>query len=95
MTERAAQRIVSDLVMAGYVSREREGRRNHYTLNLSAPSATPRNAIMRSASSSTSCGWTTRQPSSSIETLVWRLCGWVTYERSRIALRESGIRVVA
>ena len=41
ITERAAQRIVSDLVMAGYVSREREGRRNHYTLNLSAPMRHP------------------------------------------------------
>jgi len=36
ITERAAQRIVTDLVHAGYVSREREGRRNHYTLNRSA-----------------------------------------------------------
>jgi DNA-binding Lrp family transcriptional regulator len=41
ITERAAQRIVSDLVVAGYVSREREGRRNHYTLNLSAPMRHP------------------------------------------------------
>jgi DNA-binding IclR family transcriptional regulator len=41
ITERAAQRIVSDLVEAGYVSREREGRRNHYTLNLSAPMRHP------------------------------------------------------
>ena len=30
ITERAAQRIVSDLVEAGYVSRKREGRRNRY-----------------------------------------------------------------
>jgi DNA-binding IclR family transcriptional regulator len=36
ITERAAQRIVTDLVTAGYVSREREGRRNHYTLNRKA-----------------------------------------------------------
>ena len=33
ITERAAQRIVSDLVEAGYVTREREGRRNRYALN--------------------------------------------------------------
>ena len=33
ITERAAQRIVTDLVDAGYVVRERVGRRNHYTLN--------------------------------------------------------------
>lgn len=33
ITERAAQRIVTDLVDAGYVSRHRTGRRNHYTLN--------------------------------------------------------------
>ena len=33
ITERAAQRIVTDLVDAGYVSRQREGRRNFYVLN--------------------------------------------------------------
>ncbi len=33
ITERAAQRIVTDLVDAGYVSRQREGRRNLYVLN--------------------------------------------------------------
>ena len=41
ITERAAQRIVSDLVDAGYVSREREGRRNRYVLNLSVPMRHP------------------------------------------------------
>jgi len=35
ITERAAQRIVSDLVEAGYVTREREGRRNRYALDRS------------------------------------------------------------
>jgi DNA-binding MarR family transcriptional regulator len=30
ITERAAHRIVSELVEEGYVLREREGRRNHY-----------------------------------------------------------------
>jgi DNA-binding IclR family transcriptional regulator len=33
ITERAAQRIVVDLVDAGYVERRRIGRRNHYIIN--------------------------------------------------------------
>jgi DNA-binding MarR family transcriptional regulator len=33
ITERAAQRIVADLVDGGYVTRQRTGRRNHYTIN--------------------------------------------------------------
>lgn len=33
ITERATQRIVSDLVEAGYVTRERAGRRNRYALD--------------------------------------------------------------
>jgi predicted ArsR family transcriptional regulator len=41
ITERAAQRIVSDLVDAGYVSRQREGRRNHYVLNRDVPMRHP------------------------------------------------------
>jgi DNA-binding MarR family transcriptional regulator len=32
ITERAAQRIIADLVEAGYVQRERVGRRNHYVV---------------------------------------------------------------
>ena len=32
ITERAAHKIVSDLVEEGYVTRERQGRRNHYTV---------------------------------------------------------------
>ena len=36
ITERAAQRIVSDLVDGGYVARARVGRRNHYTVDLNA-----------------------------------------------------------
>jgi MarR family len=32
ITERAAQRIVADLIAADYVSRERHGRRNAYTV---------------------------------------------------------------
>jgi len=41
ITERAAQRIVSELVEAGYVQREREGRRNHYVLDRSVPMRHP------------------------------------------------------
>ena len=37
ITERAAHRIVSELATAGYVSRERRGRRNHYTLKTDMP----------------------------------------------------------
>jgi DNA-binding MarR family transcriptional regulator len=33
ITERAAQRTLGDLVEAGYVERERVGRRNRYTVN--------------------------------------------------------------
>lgn len=33
ITERAAQRIVGDLVESGYVTSTRVGRRNHYTIN--------------------------------------------------------------
>jgi DNA-binding MarR family transcriptional regulator len=36
ITERATQRIVTDLVEAGYVTRERIGRRNHYTVDRTA-----------------------------------------------------------
>lgn len=35
--ERAAQKIVSDLVEEGYVERKRVGRRNHYTVHLNRP----------------------------------------------------------
>jgi DNA-binding Lrp family transcriptional regulator len=34
ITERAVQGIVTDLHEAGYLTRERVGRRNHYNLNL-------------------------------------------------------------
>ena len=37
ITERAAQRIVADLVDAGYLERTREGRRNRYVLNAELP----------------------------------------------------------
>lgn len=33
ITERAVQKIVADLEEAGALSREREGRRNHYRIN--------------------------------------------------------------
>jgi DNA-binding Lrp family transcriptional regulator len=41
ITERAAQRIVSDLIEAGYVSRSREGRRNAYTIRRDLPVTLP------------------------------------------------------
>ena len=34
ITERAAHRIVGELADAGYIARERRGRRNHYTIRL-------------------------------------------------------------
>ena len=37
LTERAAHRILNDLVVAGYVSRERIGRRNRYTVRHDLP----------------------------------------------------------
>jgi hypothetical protein len=39
ITERAAHRIVSELAAAGYISRKRNGRRNHYAIqsDLSLP----------------------------------------------------------
>lgn len=41
ITERAAQRIVADLVGSGYVDRERVGRRNRYTVRASLPISLP------------------------------------------------------
>jgi DNA-binding IclR family transcriptional regulator len=45
ITERAAHRIVGELVDAGYVSRRRTGRRNHYTIrhDLPVPDSVARN----------------------------------------------------
>ena len=37
ITERAAHRIVGDLVEAGYISRRRNGRRNEYTVQAHRP----------------------------------------------------------
>jgi predicted transcriptional regulator len=33
ITERAAQRILADLIAEGYASKKKAGRRNHYTVN--------------------------------------------------------------
>uniref|UniRef100_UPI002ADD37AA helix-turn-helix transcriptional regulator n=1 Tax=Tepidiforma sp. TaxID=2682230 RepID=UPI002ADD37AA len=33
ISERAVKRIVADLERAGYIQRERHGRRNHYEIN--------------------------------------------------------------
>jgi DNA-binding MarR family transcriptional regulator len=41
ITERAAHRIVSDLAAAGYVARERHGRRNRYTIETDLPVPDP------------------------------------------------------
>ena len=37
ITERAAHRIVVDLTAAGYITRQRNGRRNQYTINAHLP----------------------------------------------------------
>ena len=44
ITERAAQRIVADLSNAGYINREREGRRNVYSLKTGLPTQRRRSA---------------------------------------------------
>jgi hypothetical protein len=41
ITERAAHRIVAELADAGYITRERDGRRNHYTINAHLPLPDP------------------------------------------------------
>ena len=41
ITERATQRIVADLDKAGYVDRERDGRRNLYTVRTHLPLGLP------------------------------------------------------
>jgi MarR family len=41
ITERAAHRIVAELTDAGYITRERNGRRNHYTINAHFPLPDP------------------------------------------------------
>src|SRR5437763_13476854 len=41
ITERAAQRIVADLIEAGYIDRTRVGRRNRYAIQSDLPVALP------------------------------------------------------
>jgi hypothetical protein len=41
ITERAAHRIVVELASAGYISRERQGRRNRYTIEPDLPLPDP------------------------------------------------------
>ncbi len=41
ITERAAHRIVTELAVAGYITRERNGRRNRYTINVDRPLPDP------------------------------------------------------
>lgn len=41
ITERAAHRIISELLAAGYITRTRNGRRNQYTINASLPLPDP------------------------------------------------------
>ena len=41
MTERAAHRIVTELADAGYITRQRNGRRNQYTINTHLPLPDP------------------------------------------------------
>lgn len=41
ITERAAHRIVSELAEAGYISRERHGRRNRYSVQAHLPLPDP------------------------------------------------------
>ena len=33
ITERATRKLIADLLQAGYISKEREGRRNRYRIN--------------------------------------------------------------
>jgi predicted transcriptional regulator len=41
VTERATQRIVGDLARAGYIERERDGRRNRYNVRTDIPLGLP------------------------------------------------------
>jgi predicted transcriptional regulator len=41
ITERAAHRIVAELAAVGYISRRRNGRRNHYTIKSHLPLPDP------------------------------------------------------
>ena len=37
VTTRSVVNVLNDLVEAGYITKERQGRKNHYTINLSSP----------------------------------------------------------
>lgn len=41
ITERAAHRIVTELLAAGYITRRRDGRRNRYAINADLPLPDP------------------------------------------------------
>jgi hypothetical protein len=41
ITERAAHRIVTELTAAGHITRQRNGRRNHYAVNAHSPLPDP------------------------------------------------------
>ena len=41
ITERAAHRIIAELLAAGYITRTRDGRRNRYTVNAELPLPDP------------------------------------------------------
>jgi DNA-binding transcriptional ArsR family regulator len=41
ITERAAHRILTDLIRSGYLTKERDGRRNRYRLHLDRPMRHP------------------------------------------------------
>ena len=41
ITERAAHRIVTELAEAGYIARERQGRRNRYSVQADLPLPDP------------------------------------------------------
>jgi len=41
VTERAAHRIITELLAAGYITRTRNGRRNQYTVNTGLPLRDP------------------------------------------------------
>jgi len=41
VTERAAHRIITELLAAGYITRTRNGRRNQYTINAHLPLPDP------------------------------------------------------
>ena len=47
ITARATAGIVSDLVEAGYVEKEKVGRNNHYTVHADAPMRHPLNEMVK------------------------------------------------